>query len=60
MAPEVICGSYDEKCDVYSFAIILWEMVMQKHPFEDKKTSHAIMFAVTRDQRPEITKEVRI
>ncbi|XP_065851217.1 serine/threonine-protein kinase STY46-like [Euphorbia lathyris] len=34
MAPEVIrCEPYDEKCDVYSFAIILNEIITGDHPY---------------------------
>ncbi|XP_074569093.1 serine/threonine-protein kinase STY17-like [Curcuma longa] len=34
MAPEVIrCEPYTEKCDVYSFAIILNELVTGEHPY---------------------------
>jgi serine/threonine protein kinase len=37
MAPEVGLGggrTYNEKCDGYSFAILLWEMLTLKTPFE--------------------------
>ncbi|KAK3436050.1 hypothetical protein EUGRSUZ_C00708 [Eucalyptus grandis] len=34
MAPEVIqCEPYDEKCDVYSFGIILNELITGEHPY---------------------------
>ncbi|THF98632.1 hypothetical protein TEA_008898 [Camellia sinensis var. sinensis] len=34
MAPEVIrCEPYNEKCDVYSFGIILNELISGEHPF---------------------------
>jgi serine/threonine protein kinase len=34
MAPEVyLSRSYNEKVDVYSFAIVLWEMVARRQPF---------------------------
>lgn len=34
MAPEVIRNEpYDEKCDVYSFAIILNELITGEHPY---------------------------
>jgi len=38
LAPEVINPtsiSYDEKSDVYSFAIVMWEMISCKHPFAE-------------------------
>ncbi len=34
MAPEVITGTqYDEKADVYSFGIIVWEIIHEKPPY---------------------------
>jgi len=35
MAPEVFVGEYDEKCDVYSFGILLWESFTLQQAFED-------------------------
>lgn len=38
MAPEVHAGStYDEKVDVYSFAMILFEIICREIPFEDEE-----------------------
>jgi serine/threonine protein kinase len=35
MAPEVVrMETYDTKCDVFSFAILLWEMMSLKHAFK--------------------------
>ncbi|KAK7081239.1 hypothetical protein SK128_014400 [Halocaridina rubra] len=35
MAPELLCkGEVSAKCDVYSYAIILWEMLTSSHPFK--------------------------
>jgi serine/threonine protein kinase len=34
MAPEILFGrKFNEKCDVYSFGIILWQMLTRKDPF---------------------------
>jgi serine/threonine protein kinase len=36
MAPEIYFGEqYDEKCDVYSFGIILWEIYTRIKPYEN-------------------------
>jgi len=36
MAPEILRSEkYDNKCDVYSFGLIVWEIVNRKIPFED-------------------------
>eukprot|EP01063_Lacrimia_lanifica_P032267 TRINITY_DN5489_c0_g1_i1.p1 TRINITY_DN5489_c0_g1~~TRINITY_DN5489_c0_g1_i1.p1 ORF type:complete len:424 (+),score=119.09 TRINITY_DN5489_c0_g1_i1:119-1390(+) len=33
IAPEVWTGVYDEKCDVYSFAMVLYELVARREPW---------------------------
>jgi len=36
-APEIVLGQdYGKKADVYSFAIILWELITREEPFEGK------------------------
>eukprot|EP00828_Plagiopyla_frontata_P008026 TRINITY_DN1390_c0_g2_i2.p3 TRINITY_DN1390_c0_g2~~TRINITY_DN1390_c0_g2_i2.p3 ORF type:complete len:116 (-),score=20.72 TRINITY_DN1390_c0_g2_i2:169-516(-) len=36
MAPEILRGEqYDEKSDIYSFGMILWELVTEKIPHND-------------------------
>ncbi|XP_054714111.1 mitogen-activated protein kinase kinase kinase 7-like [Uloborus diversus] len=55
MAPEVFEGSqYSEKCDVFSWAIILWEVLSRKKPFHDGEgaTAFRIMWAVHNGKRP--------
>lgn len=53
MAPEVVrCMPYNSTCDVYSFGILLWEILSAKTPFADyNKAAHNIR-VVTNDERP--------
>uniref|UniRef100_A0A182Q684 Mitogen-activated protein kinase kinase kinase 7 n=1 Tax=Anopheles farauti TaxID=69004 RepID=A0A182Q684_9DIPT len=53
MAPEVFEGSsYTEKCDVFSWGIILWEVIAREPPFKHIDTSYAIMWRVHQGSRP--------
>ncbi|KAI1294640.1 Mitogen-activated protein kinase kinase kinase 7 [Halotydeus destructor] len=53
MAPEVFRSrSYTEKCDVYSWAIIIWEVLARKVPFGEIKGARRLMKAVTHGARP--------
>jgi serine/threonine protein kinase len=39
MAPEVALGKpYNETCDVYSFSILMWQMLKAETPFEHYKS----------------------
>jgi len=42
MAPEVVTGHYDEKADVYSFAMVLFEIICQEIPFEELEANDVI------------------
>lgn len=53
MAPEVFESSkYTEKCDVFSWGIILWEILSRKKPFDEIGNAYRIMWAVHNGQRP--------
>jgi len=55
MAPEMLLGQdYNEKADVYSFGIILWELLAVKEPYEGKyKSINDITDGVcTKGERP--------
>lgn len=37
MAPELFSNSYDNKIDVYSYAIVMWEIAMMTQPYSNMK-----------------------
>ncbi|XP_023759386.1 serine/threonine-protein kinase STY46 isoform X1 [Lactuca sativa] len=57
MAPEVINHQqYDEKADVFSFAIVLWELVTGKVPYE-KMTPLQAALGVRQGVRPDVPRD---
>ena len=60
MAPEVFEGSnYSEKCDVFSWGIILWEVITRRKPFEEiGGPAFRIMWAVHNGTRPPLIKNL--
>ncbi|XP_066159138.1 mitogen-activated protein kinase kinase kinase 7-like [Euwallacea fornicatus] len=54
MAPEVFMSChYTEKCDIYSWSIILWEVLSRRRPFYSQSSStFSIMWAVHKGKRP--------
>lgn len=47
MAPEVFEGSiYSERCDVFSWSIILWECLARELPFKDIESTFSIMWVI--------------
>ncbi|KAL0323719.1 UNVERIFIED_CONTAM: Serine/threonine-protein kinase STY46 [Sesamum calycinum] len=59
MAPEVIqCGPYDEKCDVYSFGVMLNELITGEYPYieTDYGPSKIALEVAENGLRPKIAK----
>ncbi|XP_071818914.1 mitogen-activated protein kinase kinase kinase 7-like isoform X2 [Apostichopus japonicus] len=54
MAPEVFEGrQYNEKCDIFSWGIILWEVLSRKRPFDNiEGSAFTIMWAIHEGKRP--------
>lgn len=45
--------NYNEKCDIFSWGIILWEVLARRKPFEEiAGNAFTIMWAVHRGDRP--------
>eukprot|EP00939_MAST-03C_sp_MAST-3C-sp1_P000673 g673.t1 len=65
MAPEIcrnsaeIASRYDRKCDVYSFAIIMWESLALEVPWGEFDFSYKILDAVSNGRRPAVTAAMR-
>ncbi|GAU98326.1 hypothetical protein RvY_09487 [Ramazzottius varieornatus] len=54
MAPEVFeSNKYTEKCDVFSFGIIIWEVLTRRRPYDEAGGNiYRIMWAIHRGIRP--------
>mmetsp|Transcript_16408 Transcript_16408/g.35467 ORF Transcript_16408/g.35467 Transcript_16408/m.35467 type:complete len:803 (-) Transcript_16408:228-2636(-) len=58
MAPEVAdCQRYNQKADVYSFGIILWELVAFKKPYDGMNREEFYSRVVHGGERPVINKK---
>ncbi|UXI23048.1 hypothetical protein NH340_JMT08991 [Sarcoptes scabiei] len=59
MAPEVFTTkNYSEKCDVFSWAIILWEVFTRQVPYQNIENNCAIMWAIcTKGMRPPMIRD---
>lgn len=58
MAPEFLQNEkYDEKIDVYSFGILLWEIITQEYPFDGLSWPQILCIVVVNQQRPVIPDE---
>lgn len=60
MAPEVFEGSnYSEKCDVFSWGIIFWEVITRRKPFDEiGGPAFRIMWAVHNGTRPPLIRNL--
>eukprot|EP01027_Heterolobosea_sp_BB2_P022075 GEZU01032476.1.p1 GENE.GEZU01032476.1~~GEZU01032476.1.p1 ORF type:complete len:109 (-),score=22.97 GEZU01032476.1:25-351(-) len=61
MAPEVVMGkAYDGSCDVFSFGIIMWEILTERIPYDTIAQSDVAMIhmkvSLEPDFRPELPK----
>jgi serine/threonine protein kinase len=55
MAPEVLCSEdYAEPADVFSYGIILWEMLTQECPYEGMTPIQCALAVLNQNHRPEI------
>jgi Protein tyrosine and serine/threonine kinase len=60
MAPEIaLCQPYDSKCDVFSFAILLWEIFSLKTAFKGYKIPDYLGRVVRGNERPPLPKKIR-
>ncbi|CAJ1960160.1 unnamed protein product [Cylindrotheca closterium] len=58
-APEVALGlPYNESCDVYSFSILLWEILIMKRAFKDYTSEHIMTMVLEKPYKrpPKSTK----
>jgi hypothetical protein len=57
MAPEVLRGrGYDEKADVYSYGVVLYELLSRRVPFDDSDLENVnVAVAVCAGRRPDLT-----
>jgi len=53
MAPEVPTGRYDEKADVFSYAMVLFEIICREIPFEEAEGREAVRL-VMQGSRPDM------
>ena len=57
MAPEVLFSdNYNEKADIYSYAMILYELVTLRYPFSECTDQRQIQFRVMNRKRPILDK----
>lgn len=59
MAPEMMGRkSYTEKVDIYSFGIVLWEILTEQMPFDGLHQGQVFQLILIDDDRPYISEDV--
>ena len=59
MAPEVYTGEpYNTTADIYSFSIMLWEILTMKQPYQGFSNEHHVKLVFHGTHRPAITKAI--
>jgi len=53
MAPEVLEGNYNHKADIYSYAMVLFEIIGREVPFEDAEGSEVLRLTAS-GERPDL------
>jgi serine/threonine protein kinase len=48
-------NKYSSKVDVYSFAIVVWELFSESEPFEDCDNYMSVLSKISKDERPTIS-----
>jgi serine/threonine protein kinase len=57
MAPEVLANqAYNEKADVFSYGIIVWELLSRQCPYDGMSPIQCALKVLNNDYRPEIPK----
>eukprot|EP00746_Dinoflagellata_sp_MGD_P152636 gnl/MRDRNA2_/MRDRNA2_83796_c0_seq1.p1 gnl/MRDRNA2_/MRDRNA2_83796_c0~~gnl/MRDRNA2_/MRDRNA2_83796_c0_seq1.p1 ORF type:complete len:494 (-),score=69.57 gnl/MRDRNA2_/MRDRNA2_83796_c0_seq1:252-1733(-) len=55
MAPDVLEGAYTLSSDVYSFSILLWEILSGKIPFARMKADKELVLRISNGLRPDVS-----
>ncbi|KAK8984340.1 hypothetical protein V6N11_029655 [Hibiscus sabdariffa] len=58
MAPEGEKKHYNNKVDVYSFGIVLWELLTNRMPFEGMSNLQAAYAAAFKQERPSLPEDI--